>query len=261
MTNNFKFSIILSLFESQTYLKETINSIINQTLDFKKNTQIIFVDNESLDDSKTIIEEYKEKYPENIKILYKKNEGVASSRNFALKHIEGEYVNFIEANDTLSKNALKEVFGFFNENKNEVDVVNIPVSIFNKEFSKYLFDYDLNQKKVIHLNKNPQKTNLTFYSSFIKKEHIQNSRFDTDLANSSEKLVLCRILLNKHTYGSVNTCTYHFRQRNSDNRFIENTITNRDLTEKFKFFFIPLIKSSKNDDAQVPEFIQHIVAY
>ena len=51
MSEIFKFSIIISLFESQSYLEETIESIVNQTLNFKENIQIIFVDNESQDRS------------------------------------------------------------------------------------------------------------------------------------------------------------------------------------------------------------------
>ena len=93
MSEIFKFSIIISLFESQSYLEETIESIVNQTLNFKENIQIIFVDNESQDRSLNTVQKYKNTYPENIIVLSKNNEGLASSRNFALEYIEGEYVN------------------------------------------------------------------------------------------------------------------------------------------------------------------------
>lgn len=73
MGKDFKFSIILATYNVSSFLNEAIDSIINQSLDFKQNIQLILVDDLSSDDSYEIGEEYQEKYPDNIILLRNEN--------------------------------------------------------------------------------------------------------------------------------------------------------------------------------------------
>ena len=196
MSKKFKFSIIISLFESQSYINESLDSIINQSLNFKDNVQIIIVDNGSIDNSREIVAEYKSKYPDNILLLDKENEGFTSSCNYALKYVEGEYINFLLANDKLTKNTLKEVYTFFNNHYDEIDIVNLPVIIFSKQMSKNLLEYlDLDKQLLVNLDDEPVKSILPYYSNFIKSDLIKDIEFDTDLVSGAIDLVIAEILL------------------------------------------------------------------
>ena len=69
MEKIFEFSIIIEIDNCQGLLKETVDSIINQSLCFRENIEIIFIYHESSDNSQRIIRDYKKQYPENIMIL------------------------------------------------------------------------------------------------------------------------------------------------------------------------------------------------
>ena len=65
--NQFKFSVVIAAYNSDLWISKTINSLINQTLDFKKNIQIVIVNDASSDKTGQICQGFKAKYPKNIK--------------------------------------------------------------------------------------------------------------------------------------------------------------------------------------------------
>ena len=108
----YKFSVVIPIYNTEQYLEETVESVINQTFGFEKNIQIIFVNDGSKDNSKEICLRYKEKYPNNIIYVEQKNAGVSSARNNGMNYIEGEYVNFLDSDDKWDKEAFKEIYKF-----------------------------------------------------------------------------------------------------------------------------------------------------
>ena len=60
----FLFSVIIPIYNVEKYLAETIESVINQSIGFKKNIELILVNDGSPDNSEQICLEYKEKYPD-----------------------------------------------------------------------------------------------------------------------------------------------------------------------------------------------------
>ena len=106
---SFKFSIIMALYNVENYLNEAIDSIINQTIGFEENVQLILVDDGSTDKSKDIAYEYEKRYPDNVVFLSKENGGQASARNLGLKYAQGKYLNFLDSDDYISKNTLENV--------------------------------------------------------------------------------------------------------------------------------------------------------
>lgn len=113
MTYEFKFSVLMPIYNVEKYLAESIDSLINQSIGFEENIELIIVDDGSPDNSKEIALKYQEKYPNNIKVFSKSNGGQASAFNFGLKHLNGKYVSFLDSDDCLSSNALFEVYDFF----------------------------------------------------------------------------------------------------------------------------------------------------
>ena len=83
----FEFSIIVAIYNTEIYLEDCINSVIEQDLDFKENVQLIPVDDGSTDDSKEVALTYQKQYPDNIIVLSKENGGPASARKIGRAHV------------------------------------------------------------------------------------------------------------------------------------------------------------------------------
>ena len=108
----YKVSIVMAVYNVEPYLRDAIDSVIKQTIGFE-HIQLILVNDGSSDDSGLICDEYAEKYSNNIQVIHKENAGVSSARNEGLKYVQGQYVNFMDSDDKLSKRTIAEVCKFF----------------------------------------------------------------------------------------------------------------------------------------------------
>lgn len=98
-----KVSINLCCYNSEKYLRETLDSIVNQTF---KDWELIVIDDGSSDSTGLLIREYQDKgYP--IFYHYQNNSGLSNSRNKALELSKGKYIAFIDHDDLWVANKLK----------------------------------------------------------------------------------------------------------------------------------------------------------
>ena len=112
---DYKFTVVTPVYQVEEYLKDTIESVINQTVGFQENIQLILVNDGSLDNSEEICLKYQEQYPDNILYLKKENGGVSSARNEAFPYIRGKYVNFLDSDDMWALDAFEIIYHFFEE--------------------------------------------------------------------------------------------------------------------------------------------------
>ena len=85
------FSVIIPAYNSEKWIGKSIESLINQTLDFDKNIEVIIVNDASSDNTDKICREYLSKYPNNLKYIENDvNKGPGASRNIGLKYATGE---------------------------------------------------------------------------------------------------------------------------------------------------------------------------
>lgn len=97
----YKVSLIIPIYNAELSLKNTINSVINQTLGFE-NIELILVDDNSKDDSKQIISEFANKYSNIKPIFLKENSGLASyPRNIGIENATAEYLLFMDSDDEI----------------------------------------------------------------------------------------------------------------------------------------------------------------
>jgi len=97
-----KVSIVIPVYNAEKYLRECIESSLNQTY---KDIEIIVVNDGSTDRSLEILNEYSNK----IKIIKKKNGGTASALNAGIKIMQGEWFKWLSADDVLYTNAIEEL--------------------------------------------------------------------------------------------------------------------------------------------------------
>ncbi|MCC7554094.1 MAG: bifunctional glycosyltransferase family 2 protein/CDP-glycerol:glycerophosphate glycerophosphotransferase [Methanobacteriaceae archaeon] len=259
----FKFSIIIPIFNSDFYLKKAIDSIINQTIGFKDNVQLILINDGSIDESENICREYKVKYPQNIKYINNEhNYGPSYSRNQGLKEANGKYINFLDSDDYISSNTLLNIFKFFEQHYDEVDVVSIPIHFFDKKKGSHFLNYKFKKTKVIDLVKEPSFIQLSAPSAFFKFTAINDIQFDETLYSSEDAVFVNQTLLKKQKLGVVIESTYFYRKKEPTTSLLDMSITKKDyFTIRIKKFHIQLINISLKIYEKVPRFIQHVLMY
>lgn len=119
-SQNVKISVIMPVWNiSPKYLKQAINSVLNQTYE---NWELCIYDDASTNkDTLKFLQKYENK--PGIKIKYgKKNQNISLATNEALKLATGDFVLFLDNDDTLAKEALNEIVNVINKDK-KVDVI------------------------------------------------------------------------------------------------------------------------------------------
>ncbi|RAP54325.1 MAG: hypothetical protein BZ137_02805, partial [Methanosphaera sp. rholeuAM130] len=262
MNYPYKFSIIIAVYNVEDYLRECIDSVVNQSLDFKENVQLILVDDGSSDNSLDIAEEYGKRYPENIVVLSQINQGQSTARNNGLKHAKGKYVNFLDSDDYLSANTLEVVYDFFEKHFNEVDVVAIPMMLFERVNMPHRLNAKFETTRVVNLEDEPNNPQLSSSSAFIKHESIKNYRFSTKLVNLEDALIINKIFMDKKRYGVVSNVEYFYRQRIDATSTVDLMKENkRYFTQRLTNFYVELADYCYEKEGSIPKFIQYLFAY
>lgn len=103
MENQPLISVIIPVYNVEDYLRECVDSVINQTY---KNLEIILVDDGSTDSSGKICDKYAEK-DKRVRVVHKENSGPSKTRNVGLGHAKGKYIYFLDSDDYIEPNALE----------------------------------------------------------------------------------------------------------------------------------------------------------
>lgn len=111
-----KVSVILPVYNVGRYLRQSLDSLINQTLE---DIEIICVDDGSTDDSYDILEEYKEK-DSRIIVIHKENKGTGAARNDGLRIASGECIGFVDPDDWVKPNMFERLYGLIKEKKLDI---------------------------------------------------------------------------------------------------------------------------------------------
>ena len=128
MKNKFNplISIIIPVYNGENYLNEAINSALKQTY---QNKEIIVVNDGSTDNTEKIIKKYKNK----IKYYKKKNGGVATALNLAIKNMSGEYFSWLSHDDLYVSDKLEKQVEFLKTQKNRNIVLYTDYNIINEK--------------------------------------------------------------------------------------------------------------------------------
>ncbi|MBR1803014.1 MAG: glycosyltransferase family 2 protein [Clostridia bacterium] len=101
-----KITVIIPVYNVESYLKECIESVMAQTF---QNLEIILIDDGSTDNSGKICNEY-EKKDQRIKVFHQENKGLSGARNTGLRNATGKYIMFIDSDDKFENNACEVMY-------------------------------------------------------------------------------------------------------------------------------------------------------
>lgn len=123
-------SVVINCFNGEKYLFECLKSVQNQSF---RNFEVVFIDNCSFDKTAKIFN----KFASDIRFKYfrtKKKISLASARNFALRKIEGEFIAFLDSDDTWDRNKLKIQVNDFGDSKVGISASNYLLINERKDF-------------------------------------------------------------------------------------------------------------------------------
>ena len=196
-----KVDIILPNFNSSNYIRETLNSVINQTY---SSWNLIIVDDCS--DKKTV--NILKKYSKNkrFKIYWlKKNRGAGYCRNYGIKKSKSPYVAFLDSDDMWKKNKLKLQLNFMKKNNYSFSYTNYEV--FGNKSKNVIPPNKFDFYKFIH------NTSICTSSMMIERKILKNVKF-TNTKICEDYYFKCKILKRFNAYCLDNFLT-KYRVRNN----------------------------------------------
>ncbi len=240
-------SVIVPVYNAEKYLKDCIDSILNQSF---KDLELILVNDGSVDSSLSICQAYDDK---RIHIIDKPNSGVSDTRNVGIKVAKGDYIAFVDSDDTLPFDALSLLYNGMIKNRVDMSCGSLQFQYgddlrpHKHRLSSGIYDYDslianfiddgtlsgfligsaccaLYKKEIISKN-----------SLLFRKEikYNEDGLFNFEYAlHASSFIVIDSFVYNYRQYGE-SSCSRR-KQDNNYNQLIYNYITSLNL-DKTKY--------------------------
>lgn len=241
-----KVSVIIPVYNVGNYLRECLDSVINQTL---KEIEIICVNDGSTDNSLEILQEYALK-DNRITMISQENQGQGIARNKGIEISKGEYVLFIDPDDWIELKAIEFLYNYSKK--------------YNTDFVEFLFDRYLPEKddfytpkfdysykeNVIYTNndlvKNIFRTPLLTCNKIYKHDFLikNNIRYDNSrLGEDHIVTIKTRLLAERAAF--FNKILYHYRV---------NPLSSCNSVSSTKLEIFNVIKRIKQELVDLQEF-------
>lgn len=230
-----KVSVIIPVYNSETYIARCLNSVINQTY---KNIEIIIIDDGSTDQSQTEIKKFKD---ERIKVFSKTNSGTSDTRNFGISKASGDFITFVDIDDYIDKFMIEKLMEKASE-KETCLVIGNNIEVYkDKEEERKVFQGETKEiekkqaMRIIACGVGGLVANKLFSRKIIKENNIsfnkkvkisEDQLFFLEIAEKSEKII----------YSNQNLYFYDRRNEKSatqkyQNNMLENFVELQNAVE------------------------------
>ena len=209
----FKLTCIIPVYNDEMHLSEAVSSIINGELDFLPNVQIVLVNDGSTDGSHCICQSLAERYPYNVKYVQIEHSGVSVARNIGMSFAMGQYIMFVDADDTLDSNLLQLGVKYLDNKKNDdIDFIVFPLKLFGIDcLPDSDLDFRFAENDVIDIRVEPQKVQYSACGVLMRSCAIKHLTFDTDLTVGEDAEFMYRAFSEKQTYLTCKDAFYNYR--------------------------------------------------
>ena len=230
-----KLSIIIPVYNVEKYLRECLDSVVNQTL---KDIEIICIDDCSTDSSLEILKEYASKDNRFILLEQEFNQGQGVARNEGIKIATGEYIGFVDPDDWIDLDMYESMYSKAKEFDTDIVICNIEKYYNNSNFVEHINTL----KSISELDKNIT-SNITYnfkhlYKDFLKLTNnyagcrIYKRKLISDykirfapIRTGEDKLFCCMAKILAERIIHINKEFYHYRIHRK-NQFIKNEFMN-----------------------------------
>lgn len=257
----FIFSVIIPVYNTEEYLAEAIESVIDQKNLGFRHTEIILVNDGSTDGSEEICLRYQSQYPENIKYIKQENKGVSAARNRGIEAAEGLYLNFLDSDDKWSDTSFFATIQFLKK-FNYPDIAAAKEKFFGAKTGAHPRNFVFKEERMVDLDKEFWSTPIAVPQAFYKYSVIGTTRFQEGLKHSEDARFSFDSLIKPKTFGAMAQPTYLYRKR-ADHSSATDAITHDShyYTDGITMYHDYLISKSEEIFGCLPKFVQNELAY
>ena len=256
----FAVSIVSPVYNVAPYLRDFLRGVERQDLGFRRNIQLVLVDDGSTDDSGAICDAFARRHPGNVVVLHQANAGQAAARKAGLARATGRVVNFCDPDDILSRNACRKALAMLDAHP-ETDVAAIPIFFFGGRRGPH----PLNGKfaggaRVADLATEWTAAQLSLPASFVRRTALASFGADASLVVAEDAKETMRLLVANPRLALVPEARYLYRKH------ADSTLSsNRSRREAFlpvleRFTEWALAESVRLHGRPLP-FVQHALLY
>lgn len=220
MKENILISIIVPVYNVESYIKKCVSSIIQQTY---TNLQVILVDDGSTDQSGEICDSFAEK-DERIYVIHQKNSGPVCARKAGLKRAKGKYIGFVDSDDYIEEN----MFEILLENMIETDADFVHSGYYVNQkremcFETRLIELRSRSRKERFLREymldhtSEKKISPSIWSKLFKAQLIKNSyeMIPDGQCVGEDWIALTECVIRSERISLLNTANYHYVVRDN----------------------------------------------
>lgn len=199
-------SVIVPVYNTGKYVLNCIQSIINQTY---KDLEIIIVDDGSNDNTRDIVSLVED---DRITYIYQENQGVSAARNNGLEHSKGDYITFIDSDDTIFPEMYEILLNLAEKNKADIAHCSYnrvtegggkPIGNTNK---KYIFEGEDSVSALLRGN----LFTGGVWNKLYRRELVDNIRFDETIKINEDVLFNFYAFRNSVKTVFIDRCLYNY---------------------------------------------------
>lgn len=199
-----KISIIIPVYNVEKYIRECLDSILNQTF---TDWEALLIDDGSPDNSGLICDEYAAK-DSRFKVFHKTNGGVSSARNLGLENAMGEWVLFVDADDVIYNDCLEKCYSIATDDN--LDMLQFK---FDRDFELREPQNNITSEVLSSADFLDIRHNVCAACSFIKASIIRDNsiRFNTNIKLAEDQLFILHAIKNSNRIKITNDVLYYYR--------------------------------------------------
>ena len=208
-----KISIVIPVYNVEKYLERCIESILKN--DNIENCEIILVDDGSTDNSANICKKYLKEYS-NIQYFLKENGGASDARNYGIQKATGEYIWFIDSDDSIEPNSIKEFLKIIDSEKPEVMICQSKIVDNNNIYDECIYSIKTglysSEDFMTELKNNPKSVMFSPQYYIVKRDFLlKNHLFFYKGIIYEDELWIPQLLLKaKRIYYTNCNIYYHY---------------------------------------------------
>jgi len=268
-----RYTVVSAVYNVGRYLDQYFQSMVDQRLDFQNNITLIMVDDGSTDDSAEIIKRWQKRFPKNIVYLHKENGGQASARNLGLKHVQTEWVTFIDPDDFLDLNYFLEVDKYIKKNeKSSLKFISSNLIFYHEDKNQFSDSHPLKYRfakgdAILPHDGLDKLIQLSASAAFFKLDVISTNSicFDSKVQPNFEDGHFIGIYLKNLSDGFVGVCSrakYFYRKRADGTSTLDASWENPGkYSSVLEFGYLDLLACHQKKYGLIPKYIQRTVLY
>ncbi|HDE3703618.1 poly(ribitol-phosphate) beta-N-acetylglucosaminyltransferase [Staphylococcus aureus] len=234
-----KFSVIVPTYNSEKYITELLNSLAKQ--DFPKTEfEVVVVDDCSTDQTLQIVEKYRNKLNLKVSQLETNSGGPGKPRNVALKQAEGEFVLFVDSDDYINKETLKDAAAFIDEHHSDVLLIKmkgvngrgVPQSMFKETAPEVTL---LNSRIIYTLS--PTKI---YRTALLKDNDIY---FPEELKSAEDQLFTMKAYLNANRISVLSDKAYYYATKREGEHMSSAYVSPEDFYEVMRLIAVEILNA------------------